>query len=191
MGQHMASAALSDAPVPPMPARVAPWAIYRPFASQEGDLIFIGVTTDKHWERFCAAFEREDLFADPRLRTNNQRVEARRWLIPELEGIFAAMPKAEILRRCELAQIPYTPINRPEDLFDDPHLNARGGLLDTLLPNGVRTKLPRLPLLFNGHGFGLYAQPPAAGQQTHEVLRQLGYDAAAIDNLARNGIMAW
>ena len=60
MGQHMAHGALSRQPVPPMPARISPWSVYRTFTPADGDAVFIGLVSDRHWQRFCRAFERPD-----------------------------------------------------------------------------------------------------------------------------------
>src|SRR5512142_1461821 len=88
MGQHMAYAALTDEPVPPMAARVSAWSVYRVFTCKDGQPVFVGLISDKHWERFCEAFGREDLLADARLRTNNDRIKERAWLLPELERLL-------------------------------------------------------------------------------------------------------
>ena len=85
MGQHMACAALSDKPLPPMSARLTTWAVYQIFKTQDQESVFIGITSDRHWQRFCEAFKREDLFEDPGLKTNNDRVAQEERLIPEIE----------------------------------------------------------------------------------------------------------
>ncbi len=188
MGQHMAFASTQDAPIPPFPGKPRSWAIYQPFASQEGDLIFLGVTSDKHWEAFCRVFNRPDLLADETLRTNNQRYEAFDRLIPQISEMLAQMPKADILARCEAAGFPFAPVNHPEDLFDDPHLNAGGHLLETIFPDGTQSRLPRLPLSAD-YDAPLRLQPPAIGQHTHEILTELGYNAEAIAALASQQII--
>ena len=183
MGQHMAYSAVSQVEVPPMSARVAAWAIYRTFKTVDGEQVFVGVTSDKHWERFCKAFGREDLHARDELATNNLRIDARDWLLPELERFFATLTKEAIIRGCEQAMIPFAPIARPEDLFEDPHLNAGGALLDVELADGRRTKLPRLPLMVEGDDFGLRMQAPRIGEHTADLLQELGYSSGAIAQL--------
>ena len=170
MGQFMASSAITGRPAPPMPARISAWAVYELFETAEGGRVFIGITSDRHWQSFCREFERSDLFADTSLATNEARVEARHRLIPELVTLFKALPADEIERRCLGANLPFALIARPEDLFDDPQLNANGSLADTILPGGITTKLPKLPLRIDGDAFALRCNPPQAGEHTHEIL---------------------
>lgn len=189
MGHHMAYAALTKTPVPPMPARVSAWAIYRPFTSADGRQIFIGITSDKHWQRFCLAFGREDLLADPRLTTNNQRIDERAWLLPLLEQFFASLPSDEILRRCEQAEIPFAPVARPEDLFTDPHLLQSQNLAAVELPGGVHTVLPHLPLLLDGSHYHTDQSLPPVGADTYAALAELGYSDDEIAALSRSGVV--
>ncbi len=190
MGQHMAYSAISQEPVPPMPARVSAWSIYRVFELHDGESIFIGVTSDKHWERFCTVFGREDLFADERLKTNNGRIAERDWLLPELETFFATLTKGEVVRLCSEAQIPFSPIARTEDLFEDPQLNEGGSLLDVVLPDGRRAKLPRLPIRLEDLDLGLRMEAPAIGEHTRAILTELGYSIGQIEALIEREIVA-
>lgn len=189
MGQHMAYAAIGQKPVPPMPARVSPWAVYRLFTTQDDQQIFIGITSDRHWEAFCRSFNRPDLLADDSLASNNQRVAARQRLHAELERFFGQMSLQEILARCEQAGIPFAPIARPEDLFEDPHLNEGGSLVEVTLPDGRKTKLPRLPLVLDGERPTLYRDAPALGEHTVSILAELGYATEAIRQLQQDEVI--
>ena len=173
MGQFMAAGALTGKPVPPMPARVSAWAVYELFETADARRIFIGITSDPQWERFCREFARADLIADAALATNEMRVEARPRLIPELVALFKSLPGDEIEQRCLRAGLPFALIGRPEDLFDDPQLNANGSLAQTMLPGGISAKLPKLPLRLDGEAFELRDNPPAAGAHTREILDRL------------------
>ncbi len=189
MGQHLCYAAQSSGPVPPMPERVSAWAVYEPFAVADGRQIFVGITSDNHWQRFCAELGRDDLAREPAYATNNDRIAARPRLIPELRRVFAAMTMEQATAICEKARIPFAAIARPEDLFHDRHLEASGGLLPTTLPNGVRTQLPKLPVTLQDVTFAVRRDPPAVGQDTRAVLAELGFDEAAIGDLLREGIV--
>lgn len=190
MGHHMAYAALAGAPVPPMPARVSAWAIYRTFVTRDGEQVFIGVTSDKQWQRFCQEFARPDLRDDSRLATNEARVTARDWLLPELERMLVALPTDEVLRRCAAAELPFAPVARPEDLFDDPHLQASSGLLDTILPGGEQIALPRQPLAIGKHELDLHLHPPRAGEHTQTLLAELGLGEPELKALEEEGVIA-
>jgi len=170
MGQHMAYAAATKQPVPPMTARVSAWAVYELFETADGGKVFVGITSDNQWQSFCAEFQRADLLRDASLATNEMRVDARARLIPELVTLFKSLPAVEIERRCLKAHLPFARIAHPEDLFDDPHLNANGSLAVTALPGGATTKLPKLPVRIDGEAFDLRSNPPAAGEHNAAIL---------------------
>ncbi len=189
MGQFMAYSALIGAPVPPMSARHQAWAIYEVFDTEDGAQVFFGITSDQHWQAFCRAFERPDLAADASLATNNQRIEARERLRPIVAEILGARTAAEIERLAVEHKLPYAPVAKPEDLFEHPHLNAGGHLFPTQLEPGVQAALPALPLEIGRWAATKYADPPAIGADTREVLTALGYDAAAIAALVDEGVV--
>ncbi|MDX1731058.1 MAG: CoA transferase, partial [Aurantimonas coralicida] len=102
---------------------------------------------------------------------------------------FRNLDSAGAIALCEAARIPFAPIAEPADLFDDPHLEATGGLLPTTMPNGTKTKLPRLPFQIAGHDLGIRSDPPAMGADTDALLAELGYDDTAIDALRQSGVI--
>lgn len=190
MGQHMAYCALSGESIPPMPVRVSAWSVYQLFESKDGDKLFIGITSDQQWKRFCETFDLPSLYADERLSTNNSRISERDWLIPRLQELFRGLEKAEIMRLCERAQIPFAPIAKPEDLFDDAQLNA-GSLVETSLTGGIKTKLPRIPVRVGSYDFGLRNNPPAIGEGCYDVLKSIGLSTEEIEELKAAGVLAF
>lgn len=190
MGQHLCVGARTGQPVPPMPERVSAWAIYEPFATADDRQIFVGLTSDQHWQRFCAEAGRADLANDATLATNNQRIVARPRLVPILAGLFAGLTAAEAEDLCARAKIPHAPVARPEDLLADQHLEATQGLLDTHLPDGVTARLPRLPLAMGELDTDKRLDPPALGNATASILAAWGYDTDAIADLVRRGVVA-
>ena len=179
VGQHMAQYAVTGTPAAPMPARVSAWAIYDVFATADDDMVFVGVVTDALWVKFCALFELADLAADPGLRRNNDRVRARDVLLPRVRSALGRFTKAELLARLEGSGLPYAPIGRPEDLFEDPHLGTSGGLAPVTLENGIETRLPVLPLSFDSRRQAS-GPLPVAGADSPAILASLGFSEAAM-----------
>jgi len=189
MGQHMAFCAITGKPIPPMPNRVSAWAIYDRFETKEGEMVFVGVTSDRHWKRFCETFGLTKLAEDKTLATNNDRVSQRQWLIPELQKVFRTLTREELFKLCTEAEIPFSPIARPEDLFEDPQLNEGGSLLETTLAGGIKTKLPRIPIRIGSYDFGWRNDPPEVGQDGQEVLKSVGLSPDEIEELEREKIV--
>ncbi|MBM3359257.1 MAG: CoA transferase [Betaproteobacteria bacterium] len=190
VAQHMLEGWVTGAPATPMPDRVRAWAIYDTFTTADGGEVFVGVVTDTQWKVFCEAFGRADLLADPALKTNPQRVEARARIVPIVREIFGALTKGRLMERCEELGLPFAPITRPEELFEDPHLKASGGMADITLPNGRKTRVPVLPVEMNGRRFGTRLDLPRVGEHTRELLRGLGYSNEAIEKLIAGKVVA-
>jgi crotonobetainyl-CoA:carnitine CoA-transferase CaiB-like acyl-CoA transferase len=180
MGQHMAVSAIMGKPSPPMPNRQSAWAIYDRFETKEGEMVFVGITSDRHWKRFCEIIGIAQLAVDERLASNNDRVSQRQWLIPKLQGLFKTMTKAALFKLCEEAGIPFSQIAKPEDLFDDVQLNEGGSLLETTIAGGIKTKLPRIPIRIGSYDFGLQNDPPEIGQDEQELFESIGLSADEI-----------
>jgi crotonobetainyl-CoA:carnitine CoA-transferase CaiB-like acyl-CoA transferase len=189
MAQHMLEGLATGKPVSPMPDRVRAWALYDNFKTSDGELVFVGVVTDTQWKIFCDAFGLQHLLSDPELKTNPQRVEARPRIIPIVTALFAKIAKQQLMDRCEELGLPFAPIAKPEDLFDDPHLNAAGGLTPVTLPNGTRAKVPNLPIEMDGARFGTRLDIPKVGEHTREVLSGLGYGVAAIARMTADNVI--
>jgi crotonobetainyl-CoA:carnitine CoA-transferase CaiB-like acyl-CoA transferase len=185
VGQHMAQFAVTGTAAAPMPARVSAWAIYDVFETRD-EPVFIGVVTDALWEKFCALFGLDELWADQSIRANNQRVLARERILPPIRELIGGMTRAEVIARLDGTGMPFAPIGKPEDLFDDPHLNS-GGLEPVTLDNGAQTKLPTLPLEMDGLRPGEANALPSPGADARAVLADLGYDAAQIAALIAGG----
>ncbi len=189
VAQHMMQFAVTGKPAAPMPNRLSAWAIYEVFDTADGGQLFVGVVSDTQWKVFCERFGMQELAADTSLATNNQRVQARERLLPLVRARFARMSKAELITACEAAGLPYAPIVKPQELFDDPHLNASGGFAEVTLPDGRRVKTPALPFEMDGRRFGAELDVPALGSHSRDLLAELGYGAAAVEQLLRQGVI--
>ena len=185
VGQHMAQMAVTGKAAQPMPVRVSAWAIYDVFETQNADeQLFVGVVSDGQWKSFCAAFGLDTLGNDPALALNNARVLARDAILPHVRALFAGMTRAALIEKLEGLGLPFAPIARPEDLFDDPHLAQSGGLLDVTIPGGAATRLPGLPIEIDGARMELHHDIPEIDADAAEILRELGYSDAEVAALA-------
>jgi crotonobetainyl-CoA:carnitine CoA-transferase CaiB-like acyl-CoA transferase len=189
VAQHMAQLAITGEEPPPMAVKKPAWGIYDIFGTADADRLFVGVVTDTQWQVFCREFGAGDLAADSRLQTNTDRVAARPWLLPRLETVFAQYRKAELQAKLEAIGLPYAPIARPRDLFEDPHLNAGAGMIDTQDPRGYSFKVPGLPLELDGARMRQRSAPPAIGEGARAILSGLGYDDAQIAALERQKVI--
>jgi crotonobetainyl-CoA:carnitine CoA-transferase CaiB-like acyl-CoA transferase len=194
VGQHMLQFAVTGRKPAPMPARESPWAVYDVFTVAGGEQIFLAAVSDAQWQTFCDAFGLADLKADPHLTTNNQRVKARDTMMPVLRERLAARRADDIAAAMEAAGLPYAPIRRPEDLYDDPHLKATGGLAPIVLPDGERAGqtvgTTLLPFTMDGQRPGVRLSPPRVGEHTRQTLAALGKTPAEIDALLGGGAVA-
>jgi crotonobetainyl-CoA:carnitine CoA-transferase CaiB-like acyl-CoA transferase len=190
VAQHMMQFAVTGQPAAPMPGRISAWGIYDVFTVQGGAQIFLAVVSDTQWQLFCDAFGFADLRADTRLDSNNDRVRARDWLLPQLRERLAPRTAAELSALFERHGLPFAPITRPEDLFEDPHLLQTGGLAPLRLPDGRETRVPLLPLTLGGERPGVRLNPPRLGEHTRVLLQELGYGEADIEALQGGKIVA-
>lgn len=184
VAQHMMQFAVTGKPAAPMPARISAWAIYDVFKVKDEEQIFLAVVSNTAWAIYCDAFGFDDLKNDPRLQSNNDRVKAREWMMPILRERMAKFSAAEISAVFERYALPFAPITRPQDLFDDPHLNATGGLADIELPDGKQTRTVLLPLTLGGQRPGVRCSPPKLGEHSAELLSELGYTEEQIRTLS-------
>jgi crotonobetainyl-CoA:carnitine CoA-transferase CaiB-like acyl-CoA transferase len=188
VGQHMMQHVVTGKPANPMPERLSAWGIYDVFDCADGQL-FLGVVTDTQWKIFCEEFGFAQLFGDERLKTNSMRSNNRQLFMPFLREHFAQWKRDALEVKVAAAGLPYAPIGKPHELFDDPHLKESGGLLPLTLPDGTRTVTPALPIELAGRRLGTRLNPPRVSEHGREILAELGYGGAASDDLITRGIV--
>jgi len=173
VGQHMAYQSQVDYPIPPMPERVSAWSIYKIFDTKDEDKIFIGVISDKHWERMCIAFKWDDWLNDDRLKTNNERIDEREWFIPEINQRISSYTKNEIISICEEAHVPFAPISQPSQLFEDEQLKEGNSLAPVTMPNGEVVVLPIFPIEYGGTRALDLNDPPEIGEHNEDIIQSI------------------
>ncbi|NCS62463.1 MAG: CoA transferase, partial [Rhodoferax sp.] len=139
------------------------------------------------WTTFCDVFGFADLKSDVRYASNNDRVRERLTLLPILRERLARYSTAELSALMEANKLPYAPIRKPEELFDDEHLLATGGLADMTLPDGPHagetSKATLFPFTMDGQRLGVRLSPPVLGAHTDALLGELGMDGESINSL--------
>ena len=194
MGQHMLQFAMTGKHPAPMPARDNPWAVYDVFTVKDGEQIFLAAVSDTQWIGFCDALGFADLKADAALATNNLRVGVRDKLLADLRARLVHWSADELATLFEKAGLPFAQIRKPEDLYDDPHLIATGGLADVRLPDGERAgqivKTTLFPITMQGQRLGVRLHPPRMGEHTRELLTGLGFDSDKIESLQARSAVA-
>ncbi|MDO9433880.1 CaiB/BaiF CoA-transferase family protein [Hydrogenophaga sp.] len=187
VAQHMMQFAVTGKPAAPMPDRISSWGIYDVFRVKDDEQIFLAVVSDTQWAIFCEAFDYQDLKNDPRLQGNNNRVRNRDWLVPLLRERLALKSSAELAELFERHGLPFAPITKPHELLEDPHLTATGGLAPITLSDGASAGQTAhtvlLPLAIDGERLGVRRSPPRLGEDSADLLAELGYtpeDAARL-----------
>jgi len=194
VGQHMMQFAITGNAAEPMPNRISAWSVYDVFTVRDGEQIFLAAVSDSQWRTFCDALGFSDLLADTRYGSNNARVQMRPTLLPILRERLAAYNAAELAAIFERAGLPFAPIVKPEELFDDPHLQATGGLAEVRIADGPRAgqsaRTALLPFTMDGQRLGVRSHPPAQGENTDELLAALGLPDAEVARLRAAGAVA-
>lgn len=196
VAQHMMQFAVTGQPPSPMPSRISAWGIYDVFNVESEEQIFLAVVSDSQWLTFCDAFGFTDLRTDARIATNNQRVQARDWLMPILRQRLQTQSAAHIAATFEAYGLPHALIKRPQDLFDDEHLQQTGGLAAARIPadasmagRDIDTHMALLPLTLGGQRPPLRNAPPSIGQDTAALLTGLGYSMDEQTSLLQQGVI--
>ena len=189
VAQHMMQYAVTGVPAGPMPNHPRAWSVYDTFETSDGANVFVGIVSNTQWKLFCEAFERHDLLADETLASNSLRFNARDSIIPMLRDLFITMTQDELLETCDRIGLPFAPITKPHELFDDPHLNQSGSMLEITLSDGKRSHVPGLPLDIGGRRTKIWRDLPCIGEQGTEVLKEVGYTIAGIKALQASGAL--
>jgi crotonobetainyl-CoA:carnitine CoA-transferase CaiB-like acyl-CoA transferase len=194
MGQHMLQFAVTGKHPSPMPARDNPWAVYDVFTVKDGEQIFLAAVSDAQWLTFCDALGFADLKAEPALATNNERVAHRPRLLKTIGERIAHRTASELAEAMERARLPFAPIRKPEDLYDDEHLQATGGLADMQLSDGPKAgktvKTALFPFTLEGQRLGVRLSPPKLGEHTAELLDQMGYSSTEQEDMRSRSIVS-
>ena len=176
VAQHMVEYEMTGNKPRSMPEREHAWPIYDIFETADGERIFIGVVTEGHWQSFCQQFGLQEFLDDPALRTTTDRIMARSRIIPRAVEVIKRWKANELSATLDRLNICFSPINRPEDLFGDPHVLRAGGLVHNINSDGETFRVPALPIEWNGAGIGEGLKVPMLGADTSDVRAELAQE---------------
>jgi len=159
---------------------------YQAFKAKDGYFI-LAVGNDHLWRRFCEAVGRPELAEDPRFKTNRDRVKNREELVKMLEEIFATKEVNYWVSLMWQNGIPAAPVYNLAQVFADPHIRHRKVVIETPSPFGPVKHL-RSPINSQTLETGNYTAPPALGQHTEEILKELGYSDEEIEKMVATGV---
>jgi len=186
MGYPMYYAAYGGGAPPRTGARHATIAPYGPFATQDGQEVFLGVQNEREWERFCRiVLEDPDLAGDPRFAANADRATHRQALDAAIGAVLGELTGEQAIERLERAGIATARLNAPQDFWDHPQLAARERRRQVDSPAGpLRALLPPVTMPGDEPRMG---KIPALGEHTEAILHELGYDQTRIESLRAAG----
>jgi crotonobetainyl-CoA:carnitine CoA-transferase CaiB-like acyl-CoA transferase len=180
VAQHMVQFELEGVNPPPMPERTFSWPVYDIFTTADGKQLFVSAVTEGQWATVCDILGLQRLKADPRLQTKMDTINARSWTLPLITEAIAARTFDALVADFEAKGISFSPIAKPGDMFEHPHVMRPGGLATSRLPDGRTFRAPALPFDVDGTMMTGGGDLPAVGQHTDAVLGALGLSAAEI-----------
>lgn len=181
VAQHMVQFDIEGVQPPPMPERTFSWPVYDIFDTMDGEQLFVGAVTEGQWLVLCRELGLNELLDDKRLRTRMDQIDARDWTLPVFAKAIAERGTDSLVKAFEKLGIPFSPIAKPADMYDDPHVNRPGGLIVSELPDGRTFRAPGLPFEIDNHLVGQQANLPDIGEDTQEILEGLGLDNKTIE----------
>ena len=162
---------------------------YQDFPTADGDII-LAIGNDGQFTKFCATAGHPEWSSDLRYATSAARVANRATLIPAMRKVTVTRTTAEWIKSFESVGVPCGPINTVAQVFEDPHVKARGARIT--VPHPVAGDIPLVanPIRLSGTPVEYRLAPPMLGEHTKEVLRDvLGLDDARIEDLHNRRIV--
>ena len=161
---------------------------YQAFASKDGDVI-LATGNDSQFRKFCEVAGLDALPDDPRFVNNPARLANRPALIELIAVAMKNKTTAEWIAALERVGVPCGPINRINEVFADPQVQARGMQFELPHPLGVNVPLVRSPILYSRTPIAYDRPPPMLGEHTDEVLGEIGIAAQEIAALRERKVL--
>ena len=174
VAQHMVQFELLGIEPPPMPDREFSWPVYDIFETADGRKLFVGAVTEGQWDTLCRLLELDDLLSDPELQARTDQIVARSRTIPVFREAIGKRTLDDLQPAFEREGIPFAPVARPAEMYDDPQAGS-GGLPVSTLPDGRTMRAPGIPLEVDSERITAAVDVPPLGGNGPELLASLGY----------------
>ncbi|MCW3473970.1 CaiB/BaiF CoA transferase family protein [Limobrevibacterium gyesilva] len=162
---------------------------YQVFPTADGYIV-LSIGNDPTFKRFCENFDVAHLLEDPRFATNAARVENRQLVTDTLTPVLKQHPTAWWVEQLEALKIGCGPINTLKEVFADPHVQARGVVVEMPHASGTPVKIIANPVRLSETPADYRIAPPMLGEHTEEILQDLlGISTAEMDALRAKGIV--
>ncbi len=174
VAQHMAQYELLGMEPPPMPDRDFSWPVYDIFETADGRQMFVGAVTEGQWDVLCRLLGLTGLLSDPSLQTRVDQIAARSSTLPIFRDAISELSFNELQEKFERNGIPFAPVARPAEMYDDPQA-APEKMPESLLPDGTHMRAPGLPVEVDAERVEAGVDVPGKGAHSSEVLASLGF----------------
>lgn len=162
---------------------------YRLYQAGDGEWLFLACGNQSFWVKLCKALDLDALADDSRFASWMLRLDHAEALLPLLEARFRSRPRAAWLATLAAHDIPAAPVQALAAFLEDPAVRELGMVREYEHPEVGRLRLMGQPLGFSGTPAPDPGPPPTLGQHTDETLRALGYEAEAVADLRRRGVV--
>ena len=159
---------------------------YDAFPTADGYVI-VAVGNDSLFQRFCQALGMTDAAADPRFATNRDRVQHKTELYELIEAAMSHQTTSELVAQLDVLGVPCGPISTVDEVFENEQVLFTGQRRTIEHPTAGEISLTGFPYAFSDAELEISHCPPTLGQQTAEILQEIGYDQASIEKLRSNG----
>jgi crotonobetainyl-CoA:carnitine CoA-transferase CaiB-like acyl-CoA transferase len=162
---------------------------YRLYQAGDGEWFFLACGNQSFWVKLCTALDMEEFSGDPRFASWMLRLQNNEALLPIIEQRFAEKPRAEWLELLAAHDIPAGPVKTVQEFMNDPAVQHHDMVHEYDHPEVGRLRVMGQPLVFNDTPARDPGPPPTLGEHTDEVLKEAGYDPAAITDLRARKIV--